>query len=327
MKGSDFSIRTILILSFILIAIIMTSISLVQRYIWLDRHERDKITEDYMPIAESMGKIIEMTLIRRLTLLTQVSNEVIKTGMNPERMQSIIETAHFRNPDFKTFWIGDSSGRAIAFSPRFDRQGRPNIGRDYSDREYYRKVRDEKRPFIGEIIIGRVAGEAIIPLVVPVLKEGRFEGFVFGGLDPEVVRKIIRTIRIYGMGYLTVTDEKGKAIAMSNNPQFERELKDLSSTRIFKRAQQEKKGIVEYVSLVDGRLKIGAFYGLENGWKVWVSRDIREMKSDIMESFCGALIIGIAGLFLISIFGYFLSLQISLPIRRLKDNAIALSSG
>lgn len=114
---------------------------------------------------------------------------------------------------------------------------------------------------------------------------------------------------------------------MSNNPQFERELKDISSTEIFKRAKHEKKGVVEYISLVDGREKIGAFYSLENGWKVWVSRDIREMKSDTMESFRDTMIIGISGLFLILVFGYFLSLQISLPIRRLKDNALALSSG
>lgn len=327
MKGSGFSIKTVLISSFILIAIIMTSFSLVQRYIWLNSHERDKITEDFMPVAESMGRIIEMTLNQRLTLLTQVSEEVIKAGMNPERMQSIVESVHFRNPDFKTFWIGDASGRAIAFSPRYDRDGRLNIGRDYSDREYYRRVRDEKRPVIGELIIGRVAGEAIIPLAVPIIREGEFKGFVFGALDPEAVRRIVRTIKVYGRGNLTVTDEKGKAIAMSNRPQLEKELKDLSSTEIFKKARQEKKGVAEYVSLADGKGKIGAFYSLENGWKIWASRDLGEMKSDIVESFYGALIIAIIGLVLVSGLGYFLSFQISRPIQRLKENSIALSSG
>lgn len=129
MRAARFSIRTILISSFILIAVIVTAFALIQRYIWLNHHERERIREDYLPVAESVGKIIDMTINLRLLLLKQVSDEVSKARMNNEKLQAILETVHFRNPDFKTFWVGDATGKAIAFSPRYDREGRLNIGR------------------------------------------------------------------------------------------------------------------------------------------------------------------------------------------------------
>lgn len=327
MKVARFSIRTILMSSFILVAIITTTFGLIQRYIWLNQHERDRIWEDYLPVAESMGRIIDMTINHRLSLLTQVSDEVSKAWMNNEKLQAIVETAHFRNPDFKTFWVGDATGKAIAFSPRYDREGRLNIGRDYSDREYYKRLRHEKRPVVGEIIIVRVAKEAVIPLAVPIIEKGRFKGFVFGALDPEIVRGIVRTIRIYGRGNLTVVDERGRIIAMSNNPQYEGELKDLSSLEIYKKALREKAGISEYISPVDGREKIGAFYNLEKGWKIWVSRDKGDMNADIKKSFLGVLIIAGIILIVVSGFAYFLSFQISRPIISLKNDVVDLSSG
>lgn len=42
-------------------------------------------------------------------------------------------------------------------------------------------------------------------------------------------------------------------------------MKDVSSTAIFKEAEKNKKGTADYISMIDNRKKIGAYYNLENG--------------------------------------------------------------
>jgi signal transduction histidine kinase len=322
----QFSIKKILFLSFIFVVLIAMSIGLTQRYFWFMKHERESIKYEYLPMAEALGKIIEQFLNRYIILFEKSSSEINMNNM--AEVQKIIENIHSRNPEFKTVWIGDSNGKAIAFSPLYDKEGNKNIGRDYSDREYFKEVKRLKKPLIGDIILGRVAKEPIVPIVVPILsKNNEFRGFFFGGYDPEPLRKIIKSIKMHGKNNLTLTDSLGKVIVMSNDSEFEREMKDLSSTDIFREAQKNYKGIAEYISLVDNRKKIGAYCNILNGWKIWISRDIGEMNITVFGSFAYALIWGILSLLISSGIAYILSFYISQPITALKNSTNQLASG
>lgn len=65
----QFSIKQILILSFLFVALVAATVMLGQRYFWLTKHERERTEQDYLPVAESFGKIIEGSLNQRLILL------------------------------------------------------------------------------------------------------------------------------------------------------------------------------------------------------------------------------------------------------------------
>ena len=324
----QFSIRKILVFSSIIVAITALTFALVQRYFWLRTHERQGIEQNYLPVAELMGKMVEITLNSRISLLKQVSYEVLETGINSQEAQKIVESVHYRNPDFKTIWFGSPEGKAIAFSPLYDEKGNKNIGRDYSDREYFKKVKELKQPVIGEIIIGRVAKEPVIPLAVPILdRSNGFKGFIFGAYSPESIRQIIRSITIYGSGNVTLVDEYGRTIAMSNSSEFENEMKNVSSTNIFKEAQKTKKGVSEFISLVDNRKKIGAFYNLSNGWKIWISRDMKEIQYTMMNSFVYAILWGFVALLIAACIAYVLSIHISNPVISIKRYSEKIASG
>lgn len=325
----QFSIKKILVASFLSVTIIAIAFGLIQRYFWLQKHIREEeIRQDSLPVAESMGKQVEIVLNTRLAVLKQVADEISKAGISSGEAQKIIESVHYRNPDFKTVWVGSPDGKAVAFSPLYDEKGNKNIGRDYSDRAYFKKVKALKQPVIGDIIVGRVAKEPIIPLAVPILdKKNEFKGFVFAAYSPEPVRQIIRTIRIYGKGNVTLVDEYGRTIAMSNSHEFEKEMKDLSSLNIFKEAAKNKTGIAEFISLVDNRKKIGAYYNLSNGWKIWVSRDVKEMQQTIKDSFVYVILWGALALLISFSIAYILSNYISRPVTSLKRHTERLASG
>src|SRR5574340_364907 len=212
----QFSIKRILTASFLFIAVTAVFLGLIQRCIWLHEHERKRIEQDYSPVAEAMAKIIEDSLNKRLIVLSRVSEEVLKAGINAGKLQNIVESVHYRNPDFKTIWVGSPQGKAIAFSPLYDKKGNKNLGRDY---KWFKKVTEMKKPIIGDILIGKVTGEPVIPLAAPILdKNNESTGFwVVGAYNPDSIRQTVRSIKIYGKGNLTLVDNSGKTIAMSNS--------------------------------------------------------------------------------------------------------------
>ncbi len=324
-----FSIKNILVFSFLLVTAIAISSLLLQRYFWLNKHERERIEQDYLPVAESFGKIIEGNLAQRLLLLTQVSEEVLKAGVNnTNKLQKIVESVHYRNPYLKTVWVGNVEGRAIAFSPLYDKEGNINIGRDYSDREYFKEVKTLKKPIIGDIIVGRSIAEQIIPMAVPILdKNNKFIGFVFSAYPPERIRETIRTIDIYGKGFVTIVDEDGRIIASTKKLEMETEMWDISSTNIFLEAKKKDKGIAEFVSLADNKKKIGAFYNLKNGWKIWISRDVADMNRAILSSYYYSILWGMLALSIAFGIAYLLSIFISKPVVALTKYSKQFVSG
>lgn len=244
------SIKRILILSFLLITFTVVTIILVQQYFWLTSHERERIEQDYLPVTEAMGEIIEYHFNKRFVLLTQVSEEILKTGINADKSQ-------------------------------------------------------------------------IIPLAIPILnKYNEFKGFIFGAYGIKPIQKIID---IYEKDYLTLVDEHGRLIA-SSRPEL-KTMQDLSSTNIFLETKKKNKGIAEYVSLADNRKKIGALYNLENGWKIWISRDIKEMKHVILRSYYYSVLWGILASLIASGAAYLLSIYISKPIVALKNHSKQFASG
>ncbi len=318
-----------LIFSFLLVTFLAISFMLTQRYFWLVKHEREEVEQDYLLIAEAIGKIVADNLNQRLVLLTQVSGEVLKAGIdNTNKLQEIVESVHYRNSDFKTFAVGDANGKSIAFSPHYDKEGDTNIGRDYSDREWYKKIKESRQPVIGGILIGKAVKEPIIPLAVPIIdKNGEFKGFILAAYDINRILEIIRTVQMYGRGYLTLVDEHGKVIASSMRPELKREMTDLSSTNIFIETKKKNKGAAEFVSLADNRKKIGAFYNLENGWKIWASRDIGEMNQAILSSYYYSVFWGSIVLLIAFGVAYLLSVSISKPVVALKGVSKQFASG
>lgn len=192
MLRQQFRIKNILVFSFLSVVLIAICLVLSQQCFWLSKHERGTVEKDYLPVAESVGRTIDIILNERVLLLKHVSEEVLKAGLHTDKAQKIVENAHYRNPLFKTVWVGDINGKATAFSPLYDKEGKINIGRDYSDRGYYKKVKETKKPVIGNIVVGRVAREIIIPLAVPILdKDGNFKGLVVAAYDPSNIEQVI----------------------------------------------------------------------------------------------------------------------------------------
>ena len=89
----------------------------------------------------------------------------------------------------------------------------------------------------------------------------------------------------YGKGHLILVDAEGKVVAHSVSVKWEEGLEDLSEEAIFKESEKKQKGVAKYISKLDKAEKIGAYYNLSNGWKIWISRDVKEIEKTISSLF------------------------------------------
>ncbi|MDA8163865.1 MAG: cache domain-containing protein, partial [Desulfobacteraceae bacterium] len=117
-------------------------------------------------------------------------------------------------PDFHNMYVADQNGIAVAFYPPANRKGVSAIGLDFSDRDYFRKLKTTDRPVISDVFKGKGGvEEPIIAVGVPILKEGRFSGFAAGALNLEGILHLLRSYSETKQMEMILLDGKGRIIA------------------------------------------------------------------------------------------------------------------
>jgi signal transduction histidine kinase len=325
------SLKTVLIGSFILVALCALGFVLTQRYLWLAAHERDSLRRDFLPFVRSLALTVEIDINDRLALLTQVGKEIATTGPYSKKAQQIVEEVHWRNPSFSTVFVTDENGRVVAASPLKDMEGKPNVGKDFSDREYFKESRDRLSAYIGNLIKGGLTGIYSVPLSVPYTDgAGNFKGIVAAGYPAAALQNIIRGYTS-PYAHVVLLDKEGRLVARADHDEGKRLddviAADYSATEIFQETKVKKEGIAEFTSPITGLRMTGAFYVLDNGLRMLITRSHRDMRKIIADSFSWALIWGTLALLLATAGGYVLSGLIVRPINNLKEIALRFGSG
>ncbi len=136
----------------------------------------------------------------------------ILSGSHTAELQGFLEKIHSITPDHENLYVGNREGIAIAFSPKLSLQGEFNIGKDLSDRAYYKQVLHSQAPVFSHLLISRDSSEPIVGIASPVLIDGDFKGYLFGGLKLDGIESSLREFQNSGEQTLTLIDPDGKVI-------------------------------------------------------------------------------------------------------------------
>lgn len=321
--SKTYKLKTFLTTFIVSIFFATTGINLSQRYIWIKNNEIERIKEFYDPAVKAYSEIVMQRLNYRLNFLTNIKFEIEKNGtFNPKNIE-ILNSVRGRNPDILGIGILNKEGKSIYFSPLKDKSNKTNIGKDFSDREYFKKVKINNSPVIGEVVIGRSTNEIIIPMILP-LKD---DAYLLAGMDVKIVREIVNTFKTSYNVKITLVDNLGRVISMPHGKEFEEKIKDLSNLSIFKIAKAKTEGFLVYTSSYDNKTKYGVFNKLPNGWVLWIGIDKEDIDKRVASSFYFVVIWNII-ILLISIMGaIILSLNIAKPISKFASYAKKVSKG
>lgn len=133
-------------------------------------------------------------------------------------MQRLVETVKAATPGFKRMGVLDRDAVTVAYSPLTDELGRSTLGLDFSDRPYIRHLRETKKPFVPDVVMGRIGHpHPIISLLSPLVANGNYHGYCIGVIQPDDLKGYLKEITGDRPLAITLVDRSRKIIVSSRD--------------------------------------------------------------------------------------------------------------
>lgn len=129
-------------------------------------------------------------------------------------LQRAVEAIRTAMPAFKRAGVLDVQADVIVFSPLVDALGHATLGRNFADRPYIPTLRETLSPWVADVVMGRIGRpEPVISLVVPVVRNGRYDGYCIGIVDATQIQEVLAIIASSADARLTLLDRSGRVVA------------------------------------------------------------------------------------------------------------------
>jgi signal transduction histidine kinase len=165
------------------------------------RHQAavEQVNTENHQVARAVAREIESRLDHASHAATQLARllatHLSARGTLPPQgyLEDALDSLVIYSPELINAYVGSAEGVALAFSPRVDREGRPLVGRDFSDRDYVRRAREARVAFVTDVFPGQsgMMGTLVVA-VAPIRAEGRYGGYVLASLDLPAMRASAR---------------------------------------------------------------------------------------------------------------------------------------
>jgi PAS domain S-box-containing protein len=161
--------------------------------------------------ADSIGRWVNEHLQNVKTLALLVSEHAATEAAAVQREVEILRAASLA---FKRMGVLNRDSVTIAYCPQRDENGKSALGLDFSDRPYIPILRATPKPYIADLVMGRIGKPApMLPMVAPVIRDGVYDGFCIGVVDISRLAEIMAVITAPHNALATLTDRTGAVVA------------------------------------------------------------------------------------------------------------------
>jgi PAS domain S-box-containing protein len=183
----------------------------------MGRTER-QIEADLQTVSQNIKAHLNFWYRQHLQAVSEVAGLAAQSPLTPSpELQKSLELMKRTFPDFHTMYVANAAGIAVGFYPPRNVKGEPTIGKDFSDRPYFRELQRTKRPVMSEVFRGHIVAFApIVTLSVPIIQENRFAGFAQAGLNLSQLQKLLESYGKASGVIVTLTDARGQVIASTS---------------------------------------------------------------------------------------------------------------
>ncbi|HJV34923.1 PAS domain S-box protein [Geomonas sp.] len=208
-----------------IIFIAMVSLALIQAFCYLMVDIRTTLSREEVAVHE---RVLSVSVAARDLLndwITSNHQQIIALSRmvgDPARtpfaeMEKQVELLTRGNPYLLRAGVLDSEAVSVAFFPLIDELGRSSLGVDASDRPYLPLLRKTLKPMVGEVVISKI-GEPrpILPLLAPIVIDGRYRGYCIGAVDLDRLAGHLRILVERRFTDITVLDRNGRVIVSSS---------------------------------------------------------------------------------------------------------------
>lgn len=174
---------------------------------------REKTIQTINLIEHDVTQDIQFTFNYHMTPITQLADTLADTNTEIEEVQKKLDLLEQSLPDLSTIYVADENGKTIAFAPQVNEKGESTIGLDFSDREYFRLLKEKRQPVVSDVFMARGGVfEPIVNFNAPILRDNKFIGFVSGSVNLTSVTRILQAISNDEV-YISILDSKQQIVA------------------------------------------------------------------------------------------------------------------
>ena len=203
------------------------------------------------------------------------------------------------------------------------------IGASVRDRSYYKRIVEGEDNVLSELVISKVTGEPIIPVVSAVRKDGELIGIVSAVVDIERLALRLPSPFLHPKVRYGLIDVSGTVVYKSDNNNIPMEKRKVPlDNPTWMALKGEAVRITNLKSMVGDPPRIGVIYPIrEIGWACQVSSSYKEVMDNQLGSLKRDLFI-LAVIVLFSLLGAFLlAYSILIPLKKMRVAANAIKTG
>lgn len=281
MRFPRFSIPTYFLLFALPLSFFISSFGLAFLGRAIIESERQSIVERDTIYARTVAEAVSHHVLDNSRFVETLAREAEARPFTPEDLQPLVQRFVLSNKMFHNMYIANVDGVVIAdYFPAgvTPEERRSALGRDYSDRQYYKDLMARRTTVISDAVIGRVSGQTVVGIVTPIFGPDRsLVGFAEGALDLSPVLDIANADSGEEVAVTYVIDATGQVIAHSNRERV-LELKKVDSLPPARQALSGQRGWIDSYIDVDGVSRSAAYTGVEDlNWGVWVAHDSQQL--------------------------------------------------
>jgi len=322
MNKKQFSFKVLTIFLLVVFAAVPLVIFTIQLNKMIKTDIFNQILSEKQSISDMAAREIENYVQNAKTAVDAVSEqEAVKNFDDSEAQREFITVFQQKYPQLLYVYIMDAAGNVVNVVPK---EGWSDY--DFSDRDWFKQVRDTNAPYHSDSFISDATNEPMIFSAYPIEDaDGNFKGAIGANIDLKKACNIIKDIKSGDTGRAFVIDKTGTIVV---HP----ESKYVLEQRVFKSELASKvlsgqTGIGEYVD-EDVKKKIAAYAPAKAlGWGVFFAQDKAEGMA-IIDSFTKKIVVTIvACIALAIILGFYISKSVSKILSQLVNQMQDMAKG
>ncbi len=208
---------------------------------------------------------IDDVMTKTLGPATQMAADAVEwkmgnywTALQEAAASDIFQNAEPTAPELVPVREDIAQRNGFLYTGKMDASGFSSTGYNYAEETYFQQCRDTMQPYISDIM--NDGSQMIFLLEVPIIRDGRFAGAVYGGISAGFLSEIVDNLAVGSSGVAYVLDDKGNVIGHPD-----RAIVEEGSNMIL--AAQSDAGVADVAAvnqkMIQGETGFGAykFYG------------------------------------------------------------------
>ena len=286
-----------------------------------------EINEKHRLLAMNLASPVRIYVKDRLAMLAMMAQEIendSRTRLNVPSSERLMQSAFTRMMGFRAIALVAPAGQTRALIHQGSRL--PIGDMRFANESCFVKTRNTQAPFISNAKFSPTDGAPTVILSQPVRSTGGgLIGVLIGELDIGPIEELRRHIQFGEHGHSAIVDKTGHVIAHPN-PQWMKEIHDISDWQIVRDMMEGKTGVAEFYSTFTKKEMVAGYASVpELGWGVMVPQPKSEMSKQVYHLLRLELSWGMFGLVLAVILVIALVRWITKPINRLAADAQRLT--